>query len=59
MPKGIILKVVGGLFYVKDNDKIIKTDLSRRPNTQLFVVGSNKETRFFIVQSTRKAGFLR
>lgn len=28
MPKGIILKVVGGLFYIKDNNKIIKTTAS-------------------------------
>ena len=28
MPKGIILKVVGGLFYVKDNEKVIKTTAS-------------------------------
>jgi len=28
MPKGIILKIVGGLFYVQDNDKIIKTTAS-------------------------------
>ncbi len=28
MPKGIILKVVGGLFYIKDGEKIIKTTAS-------------------------------
>lgn len=28
MPKGVIIRVVGGLFYVKDNDCIIKTTAS-------------------------------
>lgn len=28
MPKGIILKVVGGIFYIEDNEKIIKTSAS-------------------------------
>ena len=28
MPKGIILKVVGGIFYILDNDKIIKSTAS-------------------------------